>query len=99
MSAYQRNVLVGAVVLVGLGILAWMILQFANRAASFFLTTGTQITLTTPRADGVADGSPITYKGVNVGRVTGVRRVASKADGEDILIDALIEADPPLPAD
>jgi phospholipid/cholesterol/gamma-HCH transport system substrate-binding protein len=87
------------VVLVGLGMLAWMILQFANKAASFFLTSGTKITLTAPRAEGVADGSPITYKGVAVGRVTGVRRVASKVGGEDIVIDALIQAEPPLPAD
>jgi phospholipid/cholesterol/gamma-HCH transport system substrate-binding protein len=98
MSAYQRNTIVGAVVLIGLGILAWMVLQFANRAASFFLTTGTPITLTTGRADGVAEGSPVTYRGVSVGRVTAVRRVANMPEGADIVIDALIEADPPLPA-
>ena len=98
MSAYQRNTIVGAVVLVGLGILGWMILQFANRAASFFLTTGMPITLTAGRADGVAEGSQVTYRGVNVGRVTGVRRVAGAPEGADIVIDALIEADPPLPA-
>jgi phospholipid/cholesterol/gamma-HCH transport system substrate-binding protein len=100
MSSYQRNVIVGAVVLVGLGMLAWMILQFANKAASFFLTSGTKITLNAPRAEGIADGSPVTYKGVNVGRVTGVRRVLNPKSpgGEDIIIDALIKADPPLPA-
>jgi phospholipid/cholesterol/gamma-HCH transport system substrate-binding protein len=98
MSAYQRNVLVGAVVLVGLGMLAWMILQFANKAASFFLTSGTPITFTTSAAGGLSDGSPVTYKGVNVGRVTGVRRVANPADGEDIVVDAIIDANPPLPA-
>ncbi len=99
MSPFKRNSIVGAVVLVALVMLAWMILQFANRAASFFLTTGMPITLTTSRADGVAEGSPVTYKGVNVGRVTGVRRVPNQGgNGEDILIDALIEADPPLPA-
>jgi phospholipid/cholesterol/gamma-HCH transport system substrate-binding protein len=100
MSAYQRNVIVGAVVLVGLGMLGWMILQFANKAASFFLTSGTHITMTAARAEGIADGSPVTYRGVNVGRVTAVRRVlnANSAGGEDIVIDALIKADPPLPA-
>jgi phospholipid/cholesterol/gamma-HCH transport system substrate-binding protein len=99
MSAYQRNVIVGVVVLVGLGMLAWMILQFAGRAASYFLSTGMKITLTAPRAEGLADGSAITYKGVNVGRVTGVRRVPGKNTDEDIVIDALIQANPPLPAD
>lgn len=98
MSAYQRNTIVGAVVLIGLGMLAWMILQFANKAASFFLTHGTHITLMTSHAEGVGDGSPVTYKGVNVGRVTGVRRVVGASpNGEDIVIDALIQADPPLP--
>jgi phospholipid/cholesterol/gamma-HCH transport system substrate-binding protein len=100
MSGYHRNVLVGVVVLVGLGMLAWMILQFANKAATFFLTTGSKITLTASAAGGLSDGSPVTYKGVNVGRVTGVRRVVnpSIANGEDVVIDALIQADPPLPA-
>ena len=100
MSGYQRNVLVGVVVLVGLGMLAWMVLQFANKAASFFLTTGTKITLTASAAGGLSDGSPVTYKGVNVGRVTGVRRIVnpSVAAGEDVLIEALIQTEPPLPA-
>src|SRR3954451_18669218 len=98
MTAYQRNVLVGIVVLLGLGMLAWMILQFANKAATYFLTTGTRITLSAPRAEGLADGSPVTYRGVNVGRVTGVRRVLTRDNREDIVIDALIDADPPLPA-
>ena len=81
MSAYQRNVLVGIVVLVGLAMLGWMVLQFANKAATFFLTSGTRITLNTPRAEGIADGSPVTYRGVNVGRVTGVRYVRLLALG------------------
>ena len=99
MSAYQRNVLVGAVVLVALGVLAWMVLQFANKASTFFLSSGVKITLTTPRAEGVGDGSPITYRGVNVGRVTSVRRVVSEETGdENVVIDALIDAEPRLPA-
>jgi phospholipid/cholesterol/gamma-HCH transport system substrate-binding protein len=73
------------------------VLQFANKAATFFLTTGVRITLTAPRAEGIADGSPVTYKGVSVGRVTGVRRVVTD-DREDVVIDAVIDADPPLPA-
>jgi phospholipid/cholesterol/gamma-HCH transport system substrate-binding protein len=98
MSPSQRNVLVGAVVLVGLGMLAWMVLQFANKASQFFLTHGTKITMTTAAAGGLTDGSPVSYKGVNVGRVTGVRRVLNQRSGEDIVIDALIQTSPPLPA-
>src|SRR5262249_48655477 len=51
-----------------------------------------------PRAEGLADGSPVTYRGVNVGRVTGVRRMLTPDNREDIVIDALIDAEPPLPA-
>jgi phospholipid/cholesterol/gamma-HCH transport system substrate-binding protein len=94
MSASQRNVLVGVVVLVGLGMLAWMVLQFANKAATFFLTSGMKITLTAPRAEGVADGSPVTYRGVNVGRVTGVRL----GEREEVVIDALIQNGAQIPA-
>lgn len=95
MPAFRRNVLVGLTVLVAMVALGWMILRFANKAANFFLAKGIPIVIRSDRANGVAEGSPIQYLGVNVGRVTGVRRVA----GEDrIRIDALLDAEPPLPA-
>lgn len=95
MSNYKRNVLVGAVVLVALAGLAWMILRFAGQAMNYFLAKGDPIRLVTERADGVLEGSPILYRGMNVGRVTTVRRRPS----DDLIeINALIDADPPLPA-
>ena len=95
--SYRRNVVVGAVVLMSIGILAWMILRFAGRAANYFLETGTPITLRTDRADGVADGSAVLFKGVNVGRVVQVYRKAE--DPNHVYIDVLIEdTGAPLPA-
>jgi phospholipid/cholesterol/gamma-HCH transport system substrate-binding protein len=95
MSAYKRNVVVGAVVLVALLGLAWMILKFAGQAMNYFLERGIRITLVTERADGVLDGSPILYRGMNAGRVTTVTR---RASDDRIVIEALVDATPPLPA-
>jgi ABC-type transporter Mla subunit MlaD len=96
MSSYRRNVIVGVVVLGGLIALAWMMLRFAGRAANFFLAGGTPVTVRTDRADGVADGSAVLFKGVNVGRVVKVYR---KVDDDYVYIDLLVDADPPLPGD
>jgi phospholipid/cholesterol/gamma-HCH transport system substrate-binding protein len=70
-----------------------MVLKFANRAAEFFLTKGTRIQLVADRADGLSDGSAMYYRGVNVGRVLGVRL----ADDERVVIDAIIEPGPTVP--
>ena len=94
MSHNKRNVLVGFVVLASLGVLAWMILKFANQAATFFLTKGTRINVIAERAEGISEGSAIYYRGVNVGRVLAV----SLADDQKVLIRAIIEPDRPVPA-
>ena len=94
MSPNKRNIMVGVVVLAGLGVLAWMILKFANQAASFFLTKGTNITVVAERADGLSEGSAIYYRGVNVGRVLGV----SLGADQTVRIRAIIEPDRPVPA-
>ena len=94
MSPNKRNVLVGVVVLVSMGVLAWMILKFANRAAEFFLTKGTRIHLVADRADGLSDGSAVYYRGVGVGRVLAVRL---RGDGR-VQIDAIIEPGQQVPS-
>ena len=94
MSPNKRNILVGVVVLVSLGVLAWMVLKFANRAAEFFLTKGTRIQVIADRADGLSDGSAIYYRGVSVGRVLGVKL----GDRNQVTIEAIIEPGPPVPA-
>lgn len=77
-------------------ILGWMIMQFGDRPARLFAPEMMPIRLTTDRADGIAEGSIISYRGVGVGRVGAVRR---SADGLTVEIVAMIEKEgPPLPA-
>jgi len=40
MTARRRNIVVGLVVLLGLGVITWMILLFAGRMASLFASPG-----------------------------------------------------------
>src|SRR5688572_29966387 len=94
MSPNKRNLMVGVVVLAGLGVLAWMILKFANRAATFFLTKGTHVSIIAERADGLSEGSAVYYRGVNVGRVLAV----GLGPEETVRIDVIIEPDRPVPA-
>ena len=94
MTPNKRNLMVGVVVLAGLGVLAWMVLKFANRAATFFLTQGTRVTVVADRADGLSEGSAIYYRGVNVGRVLGV----TLGDDQTVEIQAIIEPGRPVPA-
>jgi phospholipid/cholesterol/gamma-HCH transport system substrate-binding protein len=95
MSAYRRNILVGATVLGALIALGWMILQFGGEPAKMFTTPGNVIHFMGERADGLSDGSVITYRGVNVGRITAVRRTD---DGKQVVIDGEVDRKPPLPA-
>lgn len=95
MSPYRRNVLLGATILIGLGVLAWMILQFGASVASVFGPPTMKVSMITSRADGVADGSPILYLGLEAGHVTGVRL---DDDKKRVHIDAVIYREPPLPS-
>ena len=94
MSAYRRNVLVGVTVIGALVILGWMILQFGGSLASPFAPTQLHFRLVTDRADGVSDGTALTYKGVTTGRVEKVYL----HDINQVYIDATVDAMPALPA-
>jgi phospholipid/cholesterol/gamma-HCH transport system substrate-binding protein len=94
-SPYRRNILVGVVVLGALCFLAWMILKFGDQPAKLFAKPTMPIHFTAKRADGVAEGSPILFQGVNVGRVTAVKR---SENGLDVIIDGQVDVAPPLPA-
>src|SRR3954464_7316296 len=83
MSPYRRNVMVGATVLFALGVLGWMILQFGGRAVAPLAPARLSVKFTTDRADGLAEGSPLTFRGVNVGQITKVTR---GDDGRTVLI-------------
>jgi phospholipid/cholesterol/gamma-HCH transport system substrate-binding protein len=96
MSTGNRNVLVGLTVIGALVGLVGMLLKFSGGATQFFRGgTQVQVEFTCDRADGLADGSAVTYRGVTVGRITGIHR---GSNSRDILIEALIDNTPPLPA-
>jgi len=94
MSPYRRNILVGITVLGALVTLGWMILKFGDRPAKFFATPAQPISFTTDRADGLGEGSNITYRGVIVGRV---KRVLRTDDGQEVIIEGEVDRTPPLP--
>src|SRR6185312_8994981 len=93
--ARRRNVMVGIVVLIGLGVVTWMVLLFAGRMANLFAAPGLVVNMKSARADGVSEGSAIYYLGVQTGRVTGVRR---SADNRSVVISGEVNKQPPLPA-
>jgi phospholipid/cholesterol/gamma-HCH transport system substrate-binding protein len=95
MSPNRRNIVVGITVIGALAVLGWMLLKFGSAPAKMF-TKGEQIIVhfVADRADGLAEGSQIFYRGVPVGRVTHLRRDENQ---EDVVIDSLIDDTPPLP--
>ncbi|MGB7160486.1 MAG: MlaD family protein [Tepidisphaeraceae bacterium] len=95
MSPYRRNILVGVVVLGAMIFLGWMVIKFGDQPAKLFAKPTMPIYFNVLRADGVAEGSPILYQGVNVGRVTEVKR---SENGKDVTIAAQVDIEPPLPS-
>lgn len=95
MSPYRRNVLLGATVILALGILGWMILKFGGNIASFIGPETVTVRFVTDRADGVADGSPVTYRGVDSGHVT--RVWIDEKTKQKIFFEAAINREPSLP--
>jgi phospholipid/cholesterol/gamma-HCH transport system substrate-binding protein len=94
MSPYRRNVMVGITVLGALVVLSWMIIQFGGRLALPFADKTIPVTFVADRADGVDDGSPITYRGVDSGHVT---RVQLSADKQRVYFGGEIKAVPQIP--
>jgi phospholipid/cholesterol/gamma-HCH transport system substrate-binding protein len=94
MSPYRRNFLVGTVVFVALCVLAWMIVRFGGSLGQPFAPANMPVVFVTDRADGLADGSPVLYRGVIVGKVATVRR---NDDNLGVRIDAMLDDKPPLP--
>lgn len=94
-SSKFRNFAVGATVLAALIVLGWMIFKFGAEPAKFFKPPQLAVTFTSERGDGLGDGSNINYKGIQVGRVLKVRRDPAQ---DIIVIDAVLDKEPPLPA-
>ncbi|HEX2973681.1 MAG TPA: MlaD family protein, partial [Tepidisphaeraceae bacterium] len=94
MSSYRKNILVGVTVLVALILLGWMILRFSEAPLRLIMKPQMPIQFIASDAEGLGEGSPVLYLGVNVGRVVTVNR---SADQRSVIIDALVDQDPPLP--
>jgi phospholipid/cholesterol/gamma-HCH transport system substrate-binding protein len=87
--------LVGLTVIGSLSALGWMLLRFGSAPATLF-HEGKQISvrLISDRADGLSAGSGVTFLGTPVGRITRVQR---DDNAQDVVIDALIDVNQPLP--
>jgi phospholipid/cholesterol/gamma-HCH transport system substrate-binding protein len=96
MSPYRRNVLLGATVIIGLAILGWMILQFSGNVARLWGPKTILVRFMTDRADGVADGSPIFYLGVDSGHVT--RVWIDEQSLRRVYFEAVVNREPVLPS-
>ncbi|CAN5619165.1 hypothetical protein BH09PLA1_BH09PLA1_09050 [soil metagenome] len=96
MNAYRRNVMLGATVIVGLAVLGWMILKFGGNVAQIWGPETILVKFVTNRADGVADGSPILYRGVDSGHVT--RVWIDEETKQKVYFEATINREPALPA-
>lgn len=86
--------MVGSVVLLGLILLGWMLLQFGGLALSPF-TSHVTVTVITERADGVGEGSAVLYRGMQVGQV---RHVRMADDMEHIVLTLQLNSGARVPA-
>ena len=96
MSPYRRNLLVGVTVLAALAALGWMMIQFGGAVATPFAPRHVPVRLRSDRADGLAEGSAIFFRGVQVGQVTRVYRTSD--DPLRVQIEAEVEPSPPIPS-
>ena len=94
MSSYKKNILVGLTVLVALILLGWMILRFSDAPFAIFKQQQLPVYFIATAAEGIGEGSPISYRGVVVGRVSQVRL---NDDNLTVRIDAMLDTKPPLP--
>jgi phospholipid/cholesterol/gamma-HCH transport system substrate-binding protein len=95
MTPRRRNVIVGAVVLGSMITLGWMILQFSSQSAGSLFNKGVEFQIVADRVDGVSEGTPITYLGVNVGRVMTIRRTPGK---KEVVLTASLNEGEQIPA-
>lgn len=95
MSAYRRNILVGATVLVALLMLGWMIIAFGGNLGSLLAGESIPVRFKTQRADGLSEGSALIYRGVNVGKVAHVNLDDNQ---RDVYVEATVDLRYKLPS-
>ena len=93
MTPNKKHILVGVTVLTALASLAWMIVAFGGNLAAPFTPAPIPVQFAANRADGLGDGSPVFYLGVEVGRVTRVRLQGV----EGVVINATVSSTVELP--
>ncbi|HEX5244089.1 MAG TPA: MlaD family protein [Tepidisphaeraceae bacterium] len=96
MSSRGRNIITGVVVLGAIGVFLWMVLQFTGRATAAFAGKGIPVAIIASRGDGVSEGTPVLYRGVQVGKIDSVARAE---DNLHIRMAAELDRNPPLPRD
>jgi phospholipid/cholesterol/gamma-HCH transport system substrate-binding protein len=94
MPSKTRNTVVGFTVLLALVVFSWMLIQFGGRSAKIFSPPQMTIHLKADRADGLADGSAISYLGVTVGRVTSLYLDSS---GHGVDMEGVVDTTPGIP--
>lgn len=95
MNNKARNLSVGVVVVAALAILGWLIFTVGSAPAKLFQPEQVHVTFSSERADGLGNGSNISYKGIPVGRVSSVERVP---ETDQVLIHASLWKKEKLPA-
>jgi phospholipid/cholesterol/gamma-HCH transport system substrate-binding protein len=94
MNSFRRNLLVGLTILGALVMLGWFALEFGKVVASPFAQRQMPVQFVADRADGLSNGSPVTFHGVEVGHIEDVHLGQGNVT---VLIDAMIDESPPLP--
>ncbi len=95
MTTKVKNLIVGASVLIGMGMLGWMILKFGGVMAQPFAGAQKSVTLVSTRADGISPGSAVLFLGVNVGQVVDV---TVSSDLTKVIMHARLTATARVPA-
>jgi phospholipid/cholesterol/gamma-HCH transport system substrate-binding protein len=96
MTSHRKNIFVGATVLVALAFLAMMILLFGEAPIRLIRASQTKIQFVADTAEGISNGSPIYYLGVNVGQVTSVELPPDGASG--VRINGVLRTKSSLPS-
>jgi len=91
----RKNLAVGTTVFVALILLGLMIIRFGDAPVKWFKGSQISVSFSSDTAEGISNGSPIFYLGVNVGKVDAV---SLSADGTRVLIEGSVDKSRKVPA-